>query len=86
LAFKREWFWGGVRALSLSGTVVRAGPLCTLGGQPPVSYRVADCHLVRELGFQLLDMGVGFSCGLARWEVLGLCALWGSMPSAAFTE
>jgi hypothetical protein len=42
---------GGVRALWLSGTMGRAGSLCTLGGQPPVSCRIADCHSVGELGF-----------------------------------
>jgi hypothetical protein len=32
-----------------------AGSLCTLGHRPPSSSRVADCHSVGELGFQILD-------------------------------
>jgi hypothetical protein len=36
-------------------TVGRAGSLCTVGGRPPSTRSVADCHLVEELGFLLFD-------------------------------
>jgi hypothetical protein len=39
--------------------------------------QIADCHSVEKLGFQLLGK-TGLSCRQARWEVLCLCALWGS--------
>jgi hypothetical protein len=55
LAF--QLFDRGAGALPLSGTVGSAGPLCTLEGRPPASFRVEDCHLVEELGFHLLNRG-----------------------------
>jgi hypothetical protein len=55
-----------------------AGTLCTLGGRPPGSFKVADCYSVEDLGFQLLDGESGLSCKQVRWEVLGLCVLLGS--------
>jgi hypothetical protein len=36
-------------------TVGRAGSLRTVGGRPPSTSRVVDCHLVEELGFHLLN-------------------------------
>jgi hypothetical protein len=51
------FFERGVGTLLLLGTVGSAGLLCTLGGRPPSSCRVADCNSVEELGFQLLARG-----------------------------
>jgi hypothetical protein len=37
--------------------VVRARPLCTVGGKPPGTHRVGEYYSVEELGFQLLSLG-----------------------------
>jgi hypothetical protein len=83
----------GARALSLSGTVSTAGPLCTLGDWPPDSCRVADCHSVGELGFHLLDKG-DWTLLLAirsekcwasvHFEEAGLLVLFTELQAAAF--
>jgi hypothetical protein len=40
---------------SLAVTVGSTGYLCTMKFGPPRTHRVADCHSVEELGFQILD-------------------------------
>jgi hypothetical protein len=40
-------------------TVGSGWSLCTVGGRPPSTCRVANCHSVEELEFQLLDKKEG---------------------------
>jgi hypothetical protein len=55
---------------------VRVWCLCTVGGRPPSTNRVVDCHSVEELDFQLLvrrDMTL--LQGGAAWSTGLLCIL-----------
>jgi hypothetical protein len=49
-------FDGDMGTLLQSQPVGLSGSLCTVGGGPLSTCRVADCHSVEELGFQLLDL------------------------------
>jgi hypothetical protein len=52
--------------------VESAEPLCTSGGRPPGTLRVADCHSLKGMGFLLfgsLRKEQGLSHRLEQWGV-----------------
>jgi hypothetical protein len=56
------------------------GSLCTVDGRPPSTSRVVGCHLVEELGFQLLDRrnSPAGRCSVKHWASVCLAGNRGS--------